>query len=517
MTDLNTLREQSHLATGGALPPPRTSGRTCEIVATLESIVERQGDSLTLRATALFEGPHTQAGHSDLYRVRPDRINACVDNLHKGVGSQPGSVLVFGGAWRNPADGVVSVGWINTAISAQKAQARMNGHADRSVVELYAQMPVLEFPNTDRQPGEPRWIRWGLACDAAALAVDAGGGWQTLTFDRPWLVEKLRQAWEQRAQPDLKINLWLPTLRVDQAVAVTDAEGVIQETARFLRENAYRQVLARVSDGMAVATRFLPYRPPDAREPETWARSVFAPTPGFDAEGHPVFDPTTGEQVQVDRYSLMEGVSNAILLAYAARREVTVELLPRENLLLATKNAPGMAHQVKQVLNATSNAELYAIRFAFGDDRDAVSRVAVVLQQQPDYRLAVAGPFRLDAGPAYSPASVPSIHITPPVHLAIAPAASSTATPSDHFAPSDREALIEAPAPDAAFDVDALIEQARREADAARLAEVPAETPAVDDTEASSAAPPAPTRRKNRKAPTPTPTPSMPAFPRPQL
>jgi hypothetical protein len=514
MTDLNTLREQSHVATGGALPPPHTGGRTCEIVATLESVVERQGDSLKLRATALFEGPHTQAGHSDLYSVRPDRINACVDNLHKGVGSQPGSVLVFGGAWRNPTDGVVSVGWINTAISAQKVQARMNGHADRSVVELYAQMPVLEFPNTDRQPGEPRWIRWGLACDTAALTVDAGSGWQTLTFDRPWLVEKLRQAWEQRAQPDLKINLWLPTLRVDQAVAVTDPEAMIQETARFLRENAYRQVLARVSDGAEVATRFLPYRPPDASEPETWLRSVFAQAPGFDPNGHPVFDPATGEQVQVDRYSLMAGVSNAILFEYAARREVTVELLPRENLLLSTKNAPGMAHQVKQVLGATSNAELYAIRFAFGEDRDAVSRVAVVLQQQPDYRLAVAGPFRLDAGPAYTPASVPSAHITPPVHLASA--ASSTATPPGPARP-DREALIEALDTDAAFDVDALIEQARREADASSQAEVPVETSALDETDASSAASPAPARRKNRKAPTPAPTPSMPTFPRPQL
>ena len=90
------------------------------------------------------------------------------------------------------------------------------------------------------------------------------------------------RAWEQRTQPDLKINLWLPTLRVDQAVAVTDQEMVIQETARFLRENAYRQVLARVSDRAEVAIRFLPYRPADASEPETWARSVFAPAPGFE-------------------------------------------------------------------------------------------------------------------------------------------------------------------------------------------------------------------------------------------
>jgi hypothetical protein len=505
MTDLQTLREHSHRATGGAAPQPRPGGRTCEIVARLETIVERQGDRLHLRATALFDGPYTQAGQTDLYSVRPDRINACADNLHKGAGSQPGSVLVFGGAWRNPADGTVSVGWINTAISAQKVQARMNGHPDRCVVELYAQMPVLEFPNIDRQPGEPRWIRWGLACDAAALVVEQNGGWQTLTFDRPWLVEKLRQAWEQRADANLKINLWLPTLRIDRAVAVADLEATIQETARLLRENPYRQLLARVSDGAEVATRFLPYQPPDAGDPETWARNVFAPVPGFGPDGQPVFDPATGEQVRVDRYTLMAGVTNAILFEYAARHEVTVELLPRENLLLSTKNAPGMANQIKQVLGAASNAELYAIRFAFGDDRDAVSRVAVVLQQQPDYRLAVAGPFRLDTGPAYTPASVPSAHIAPPLPAAVPTAAPpATAPPGQPLLAG--EAFGDLPDADVAFDVDALIEQAHREADA--RVEAPAAPPPTT---------PPPERKPRKASPAPPPAPSAPAFPRPQL
>ena len=52
MTDLQTLREHSHRATGDAAPPPRPGGRTCEIVARLETIVERQDDRLHLRATA---------------------------------------------------------------------------------------------------------------------------------------------------------------------------------------------------------------------------------------------------------------------------------------------------------------------------------------------------------------------------------------------------------------------------------------------------------------------------------
>ena len=255
----------------------------------------------------------------------------------------------------------------------------------------------------------PRWRSTPVAAGKPSRSI-APGWWKSC--GRPG---------NSAPHAHLKINLWLPTLRIDRAVAVADLEATIQETARLLRENPYRQLLARVSDGAEVATRFLPYRPPDAGDPEAWARTVFAPVPGFGPDGHPVFDPATGEQVRVDRYTLMAGVTNAILFEYAARHEVTVELLPRENLLLSTKNAPGMAHQIKQVLGAASNAELYAIRFAFGDDRDAVSRVAVVLQQQPDYRLAVAGPFRLDTGPAYTPASVPSAHIAPPIPAASPP------------------------------------------------------------------------------------------------
>ncbi len=34
--------------------------------------------------------------------------------------------------------------------------------------------------------------------------------------------------------------------------------------------------------------------------------------PGFDAQGHPVADPDTGEQVEVDRFALIEGIDNPV-------------------------------------------------------------------------------------------------------------------------------------------------------------------------------------------------------------
>jgi hypothetical protein len=164
-----------------------------------------------------------------------------------------------------------------------------------------------------------------------------------------------------------------------------------------------------------------------------------------------------------------------------------------------------MANQIKQVLGAASNAELYAIRFAFGDDRDAVSRVAVVLQQQPDYRLAVAGPFRLDTGPAYTPASVPSAHIAPPLPAAVPTAAPPATAPPGQPLPAG-EAFGDLPDADVAFDVDALIEQAHREADA--RVEAPAAPPPTV---------PPPERKPRKASPAPPPAPSAPAFPRPQL
>lgn len=139
---IDALREQSQQITQAASPRLRQGGRSCEIVARLDAVVEQTpGQHLVLNATAIYDGPYTQAGQQDSYVVRPQAVLACQDNLKKGVGSAPGSVLIFGGAWRDPQSQAMSIGWINTAISAQKQQASLNGHNAREIQEVYAQMP----------------------------------------------------------------------------------------------------------------------------------------------------------------------------------------------------------------------------------------------------------------------------------------------------------------------------------------------------------------------------------------
>ena len=62
-------------------------------------------------------------------------MKACLENLNKGAGFAPGSVLVFSNAWRDQETGVVSIGWVTTAISAQKAKAELNGHQARTLAQ----------------------------------------------------------------------------------------------------------------------------------------------------------------------------------------------------------------------------------------------------------------------------------------------------------------------------------------------------------------------------------------------
>jgi len=141
-----------------------------------------------------------------------------------------------------------------------------------------------------------------------------------------------------------------------------------------------------------------------------WAARLLSKAPGFDEGGEPVADPETGESVQVDRFSLIEGINNDVLFDAAGRGELSVEFLPRDTLLVASKNAVGLAHDVKAILQSESAADLRAVHFTFGRDPEAVSRVALVLQRHDERTYVVAGPFRLDTGPNYSPATVPSPH-----------------------------------------------------------------------------------------------------------
>ena len=65
-------------------------------------------------------------------------------------------------------------------------------------------------------------------------------------------------------------------------------------------------------------------------QPGEWAAQLLARVPGFDAQGHPVADPDTGsEQVQVDRFALIEGIDNLVLFDAAAGAKYSSNSSPR--------------------------------------------------------------------------------------------------------------------------------------------------------------------------------------------
>ncbi len=402
----DALRTASEATTRGATAKAPATHHSCNVIARLEAPPETQGDALILRATPLFDGPHTATGRMDTFVVRADRIKECKDNLNKGAGGGVGSILALGNAWRDADRGVISVGWINTCISAQKVQGALNHHQNRDVVQVYAQMPVLDFTNVHRGVGEPARIRWALGKDAMTMRVANGSRWTPVVFDRRWLQEKLAQAWEARAQDHVSINLRLPVLRPEQARPARDAAEAAEALDTLLSADRYRSILTRISNGGETETRWQPLM--RGEHPGEWIAQLLARVPGFDGQGHPVADPDTGEQVQVDRFALIEGIDNPVLFDAAARGEVQIEFIPRDALLVASKNAVSLANDIKTILQSETADDLHAVAFTFGRETEAVSRVALVLQQQADRTYVVAGPFRLDVGPAYTPATVPS-------------------------------------------------------------------------------------------------------------
>lgn len=390
----------------GATAKAPTTHQSCNVIARLETPPETQGDVLILRATALFDGPYTATGRIETFTVRPDRVKECKDNLNKGVGSGIGSILAFGNAWRDRDNGVISIGWINTCISAQKAKSELNHHQHRHIVEVFAQMPVLDFNNVHRADGEPARIRWALGQDVMVMRVQTGSSWEKTIFDRDWLKAKLAQAWEARTHENVSINLRLPVLRPEQAQPVCDAAEAVQAIDTLLSADRYRSVLTRISNGGEAETRWQP--PMRGENTKEWAAQLLSRVPGFDHQGHPVTHPETGEQVLVDQFALIDGIDNPVLFAAAARGELQIEFIPRDTLLVASKKAVGLANDVKTILQSASADDLHTVAFTFGREIEAVSRVALVLQLQADRTYVVAGPFRLDIGPAYTPATVPS-------------------------------------------------------------------------------------------------------------
>ena len=425
------LKKQSAQISRGATAKAPVAHASCNVIARLDAPPDTRDGRLILRATPLFDGPYTAAGRAETFVVREARVKECLDNLNKGAGGGAGSVLAFGNAWRDRETGDLSVGWINTCVSAQKVKGELNHHQTRRVEQVFAQMPVLDFTNVRRAAGEPERVRWPLGQDFAEARVQAGGRWQTVAFDRAWLKEKLAQAWDARTQESVSVNLRLPVLRPERSRAVVDRAGAREALVELLAADRYRSVLTRIggrAPGEAGSdARWQPLmRGESAGE---WADHLLSRGPGFDASGAPVFDPETGEQVPVDRFSLIEGVDNGVLFDAAARGELAVEFLPRDTLLVGSKNAVGLANDIKAILQSESADDLHAISFTFGRDPEAVARVALVLQRQDERTYIVAGPFRLDTGPSHSPATVPSPHWRPAAPAAEARSATEPEAP----------------------------------------------------------------------------------------
>jgi len=410
LSKIDELKERSGALTHGATAKAPTPHLSCNVIAKLEAPPDTQGDTLILQATPLFNGPHTTAGQTETFTVRPERVKECKDNLNKGVGGGPDSVLAFGNVWRDRDTGTLSVGWINTCISAQKVKGEMNHHQNRTVVQVYAQMPVLDFTNVHRAPGEPERIRWPLGLDRIEARALSGTRWQTVTFKRDGLKEKLEAAWSARAQEGVSVNLRLPVLRPEQALPVRDEAEAARALNTLLATDHYRSVLTRIGVGESVETRWQPLM--RGEHVADWSTQLLSRAPGFDEDGHPVADPETGEHIMVDQFSLIQGINNDVLFEAARQGLLHIEFLPRDTVLVASKNAMGLANDIKSILQSDSAADLRSVAFAFGHDPEAVSRVALVLQQQDERTYVVAGPFRLDRGPVYSLATVPSRNLT---------------------------------------------------------------------------------------------------------
>ena len=512
-SSFNTLRTASEVALHGATAKAPVAHQSCNIIARLDAPPETQGDTLLLRATPLFDGPHTTTGRTEIFVVRTDRIKECKDNLNKGAGSGVGSILAFGNAWRDRERDTISVGWINTCISAQKVQGALNHHQHRQIVQVYAQMPVLDFTNVQRSGGEPARIRWALGQDTTTMRVANGTRWTPVVFDRSWLKEKLAQAWEARAQNHVSINLRLPVLRPEQARPVRDTAEAAHAIDTLLATDRYRSILTRISNDGETETRWQPLM--RGEQPSAWAAQLLARVPGFDAQGHPVADPETGEQIQVDRFALIEGIDNPVLFDAAARGEVHIEFIPRDALLVASKNAVSLANDIKTILQSESASDLHAVAFTFGHEIEAVSRVALVLQQQADRTYIVAGPFRLDVGPAYTPATVPSPYWQAPA----APTADRDPAAEDE---NENEVLWESatvqdlPAlADADFELDqAALDAALQNDLDTPIVTAPTESPSQHvDVPTATAPPPAPTPRKRTSVKTASPSPTRPTAP----
>ena len=109
------------MATHGATAKAPVTHQSCNVIARLDALPETQGGVPDLARHAVVRRPHTPRAAPKPSSSAPTGSRSARTISTRAPG-RVGSILAFGNAWRDADRGVISVGWINTCVSAQKVQ-----------------------------------------------------------------------------------------------------------------------------------------------------------------------------------------------------------------------------------------------------------------------------------------------------------------------------------------------------------------------------------------------------------
>jgi len=184
-----------------------------------------KGDSLTMKGTALMGNDIVKEGEEVTVVMGPSFNDQRVGPLTKGMGKQPGSVLMLDSCYRDRDTNNVMSNWANT-ITSQKEMASdpESPHNNRSVLSVISEVPTLRVPNRDRKEGEPETIYWRLNADTMTVGDN--------TYDRQWLGEKTAKAGLKESK--IHFDMYEPQLSqvVSDKEALAEAISALVEGGR---------------------------------------------------------------------------------------------------------------------------------------------------------------------------------------------------------------------------------------------------------------------------------------------